>query len=478
MSLRSDQDPKNQSRRGVRDGSSASRTPYVDTGWDDYDPAAAEAAAVSARAGSGTQDRRDYKSRKSGGGGTVLRFAVFTLVLASLVLGGLYFFARPALFHAIADWSAENPTALKIPLVADIVRSDLGASLTQPVDPTDFRQIAIQIQYGDTTADIGDELVKAGVIADARAFVFEAIERGATSNFIAGRHVVTKAMTIDSIIKALTSPAVAAPTVRLTFREGLRIEQMVAEMEYLEANPVDPSVKLTLDVSEYYQLVTNPPATLLAQFSWLKLPAGGSLEGFLFPATYNVDPNITALGLVEQQLAAFVAQAPPALFKLTPDQIYQTVEIASLVEPEAVLDSDRPLVAGVFVNRLDPKKWPTGLLNSNPSVEYANDTVWLQSHPMTAWVQYTFWVDVGGTTPLAQIVFPESIAPYNTYHHAGLPPTPIDSPGAASLTAALNPDTADGYYYFLAKNDGTGGLAFAHTNAEQIANEKKYGYIK
>jgi len=76
-------------------------------------------------------------------------------VLASLVLSGLYFFARPALFHAIADWSAENPTALKIPLVADIVRSDLGTSLTQPMDPTDLREIAIQVQYGDTTAEIG-----------------------------------------------------------------------------------------------------------------------------------------------------------------------------------------------------------------------------------------------------------------------------------------------------------------------------------
>jgi UPF0755 protein len=59
-----------------------------------------------------------------------------------------------------------------------------------------------------------------------------------------------------------------------------------------------------------------------------------------------------------------------------------------------------------------------------------------------------------------------------------LPPTPICSPGLASLQAAVTPDTKDGYYYFLSKNDGTGALAFAHTNAEQIANEKKYGYIK
>jgi cell division protein YceG involved in septum cleavage len=104
--------------------------------------------------------------------------------------------------------------------------------------------------------------------------------------------------------------------------------------------------------------------------------------------------------------------------------------------------------------------------------------VWLNAHPIGTWVGYTFWLDVGGTTPLAKIVFPDNIAPYNTYHNSGLPPTPICSPGLASIQAALSPDTTDGYYYFLAKNDGSNSLAFAHTNAEQIANEKKYGYIK
>ena len=478
MTLPGGQDQQDRGRRGGRRGAPATRRPYVDTGWDDYDPATADSAGEKSRQAAAAEERRNYKKARSGGPGTVLRFTLFTVVLASLVLGGLYFFARPALYHAIADWGAENPTALKLPFVGDIVRNELGTSLSQPVDAADVRGVVFQIKYGESTAEIGNALVQAGVIISARAFVFEAIERDATYTFMAGRHVVSKAMTVDQIITVLTAPPVAAPIVRVTFREGLRIAQMVAKLEDLEANPVDPAVKLTIDVSEYYRLLTNPPVDLVSRYSWIKLPAGASLEGFLFPATYDLEPATTALQLIEMQLDAFAAQAPPELFSLTPDQIYQTVQVASLVEPEVTLPADRPFVAGVFVNRLDPKKWPTGLLNSNPTVNYANDSAWLATHPIASWVGYTFWVPVGGTTPLGEIVFPDAIAPYNTYRHGGLPPTPICSPGLASLQAAVKPDTADGYYYFLAKNDGSGGLAFAHDQAEQIANEKKYGYIK
>jgi UPF0755 protein len=451
--------------------------PFIDTGWEDYEDGGTNAGA-GPKLVSGTVEGRDYKSGRAGGLGSVLRFAVFTAVIAGLVLGGLYFLARPAVFRAIADWGAENPTALKLPFVPDIVRSELGPSLTTPVDPADFREVVFQIGLGETPAEIGAALEKSGVVTDGRAFVFEAIERDKTYNFIAGRHIVSRAMTIDQIIDSLTSPQVAPPTVRIVFREGLRIEQMIAKLEYLEAHPADPGVVLKLDVEEYYRIVTNPPATLLAQYSWIKLPPGATLEGFLFPATYDVDPSITALALVEKQLDAFANSAPPILFDRTPDQIYQTVQVASIVELEAALDADRPLVAGVYLNRLDRKKWPTGLLQSNPTVNYANDSLWLIAHSHASWVDYTFWVPVGGTTPLAKIEFPDQIAPYNTYRHPGLPPTPICSPGQASLLAAVQADTADGYYFFLSKNDGTGELAFAHTNAEQIANEKKYGYIK
>jgi UPF0755 protein len=471
--------PPSGGRRGVR-GKAPDRPPFVETGWEDFDPETdeAEGGKKKGKPRRGEVEGRDYRASRAGGLGSVIRFTVFTGLIAGIVLGGLYFFARPAVFHAIADWGAENPTALKLPFVPDIVRGELGEKLTKPVDATDFREVVFQIKFGQTTVQIGDSLQQAGLVTDSRAFVFEAIEKNATSYFIAGRHVLSRAMTIDQIIQALTAPQVAPPTVRLVFREGLRLEQMVAKLEYLESHPADPGVVLKLDIGEYYQIVTHPPVTLLAQYKWLQVPAGATLEGFLFPATYDVDPSISALALVELQLDAFAANAPPALLARPPDEIYRTVQVASLVELEATLDTDRPLVAGVYINRLDKKKWPTGLLEADPAVYYANDSVWLQSHPISTWVDYTFWVPYSGGTPLAKLQFPDNIAPYNTYHHAGLMPTPICSPGLVSLQAAFEPDTKDGYYFFLAKNDGSGSLAFAKTNAEQIANEKKYGYIK
>lgn len=449
----------------------------VDRGWDDYIPPDAEEIAA-VRKGASGESGRNYRKGRSGGPGQIFRFVVFAAVVASIVVGGLYFVARPIVANGIVDWASDNPTALQLPFVADVVRGTLWGAISKPVDATDTRAVVIIISSGSTPRQIADQLVQAGVISDPRAFVFEAIQQNATLNFQLGRHVVSRSMTVDQIITALTTPPVAPPTVRITFREGLRIEQMVAKLEYLEANPVDPTAPLTMNVAQFYDLVEHPPADLVAQYPWLKLPTGASLEGFLFPATYDVPPNTTPLELVQDLLDAFASHAPPGLLDLPPDQIYQKVQIAALVETEAKVDSDRALIAGVYVNRLNPKLWPTGLLDADPTLNYANDSVWLDSNPIAGWVDYTFWNPIKTAGPLSQVVFPASLAAYNTYHHAGLPPSPICSPSAASLLAALEPDTADGYLYFLAKNDGTGTHAFAKTQAEQDANLKKYGYTQ
>jgi UPF0755 protein len=446
--------------------------PVLDKGWDGCEALepGSERTPVA-----GYNTKRNYRSTRSGGIRPLVRFLVFAGVVSTLVLGGLFFFARPVVVGAISDWGAENPTALKIPFVADLIRMDLGDDLTEPVDRNDTTPVTFMIAPGETTSQIGDALFEAGLIRSARAFVFESLQKDATSEFMAGRHTLTKSMTIDEMIVALTTSPVTPPTIEIRFREGLRIEQMVAKLEVIEANPTDPQAKLTLDVQRFYDLAKHPSAEVIARYPWLKVPEGGSLEGFLFPATWTVSPNITADELIGMLLDAFAANAPAGLLALKPDEIYAKVQIASLVETEAQVASERPLIAGVYVNRLNPAKWPTGLLDADPTLNYANDSMWLDSHPMSQWVEYVFWTRIQADH-LGEVVFPGDLAGYNTYHYPGLPPSPICSPGLASLEAALAPNTSTGYLFFLAKNDKSGTHAFAKTQAEHDANARKYGY--
>jgi UPF0755 protein len=448
----------------------------LDQGWDDFFPP--EQDEPRGKPGRSAFESRDYRKSGSGGSGRFLRFALFAVVIGGLVVAGLNFVVKPIVVNGIVDWASGNSTALQIPFVSDIVRGALWSDISQPVDASATGGVVVVVGAGSTPSSIGDQLRQAGVISDTRAFVYESIQRGATEKFQLGRHVVSKSMTMDQIIAALVSPPTGPPTVRITFREGLRIEQMAAELEDKQAHPADPTAPLTMNVTQFYTLAMNPPAEFLAQYKWLKLPAGASLEGFLYPATYNVVPDTTPTQLLTMLVDAFVSHAPAGLLTLPPDQLYQKVQIAALVEMEAKVDTDRPLIAGVYTNRLNKKMWPTGLLNANPTLNYANDSVWLRAHSIESWVTYTFWKSITTTGTLSQVVFPDDLVSYNTYHHAGLPSFPICSPSGPSLAAALAPDTTEGYLYFLAKNDGSGTHAFAKTAAEQDANLKLYGYTK
>ena len=258
----------------------------------------------------------------------------------------------------------------------------------------------------------------------------------------------------------------------VTFREGLRLEQITAKLQ---------TVTSGVDAKAFYDTVTAPPPALLADFPWLKLPAGATLEGYLYPATYTLitdvrgDPQqhvTTADDLVRAMLTKFhdavgdLRMQVPEARGLTWDQV---LVMASMVEQEARLDVDRPLIAGVFQNRLNPKKETRGFLGSDPTVFYINDTLQLRALDFNAWQLYSFW---GRLTDPLPTTLPDDLAGYNTYTHQGLPPAPISSPTVASIDAALEPDTTAGYLYFLAIGDGK--TVYARTFKEHQANIKKY----
>jgi UPF0755 protein len=427
------------------------------------------------RYGRGPGDQRRYERYGDDGGGTaaIIRFVVFVAILAALVLLVMATVARPIVRAVIVPWAEDNPGALRIGFVSDLVREDIGTALTAPAG-SNAAEIVFTVETGDTPATLAPRLLEAGIIASERAFLFQARMDDLTPQLTAGSFAMAGNLTPAQVVEGLIRNRIVIRTQTVTFREGLRLEQMTAKLETLTGTSVDPAA--------FLELVRHPTDELLADYPWLLdenvRPKGASLEGFLYPATYTLRTDkiapTTAEDLVRMMLSAFHDRvgdllAVPESRGLT---FYQVLVLASIVEREAVLDDERPLIAGVYENRLSSKSWPTRLLQSDPTIFYINDTLQLDRLDLTAWKEYVFWDTLKEQLPKE---LPEDLAGYNTYTSKGLPPGPLCSPAIASITAALTPDTKAGYLFFIAKGDGSGSSAFAKTKAEHDANVKKYG---
>lgn len=413
----------------------------------------------------------------SGGSGLVglLKFVLFALVLAGVVLAVALTALRPLVNSVVLSIAEDNPAALQLPFVKDIVREDLGKALTDPVS-SDSAQVQFVVEEGDTARSIADRLVAGGLLADSRAFIFIAIDRQLTGSLRVGDYILRRNLTPDQLVSALLDPPVVA-YVDISLRTGLRLEQITAKLQTLGDLEMDPK--------DFYDLATSPPAALIADYPWLEkiredAPEGASLEGFLWPATYRVLPDTTPEELIRLMLDKFVANVGEERIDVTSDRglnFYEVMALASIVEREAVLDEERPLIAGVYQNRIDGIAGvTTRLLNADPTVFFAIDTMKVGELPFNEWQRYAFWTPPG--VALADVEVPEALQGFQTYQTPGLIPAPICTPSLPSIDAALEPDTTDKYIYFLAIPDGGGAHAFAKTKAEHDANRKKYGYIQ
>ncbi len=321
--------------------------------------------------GPGDQDRYARYNDSGGGLGGVLRFLIFLVILAVAVLLLMATVARPIVRMVVVPWAEDNPSALRISFVADLVREDLGASLIEPAG-TDPTEVEFTVAPGDTPTTLAPRLQQEGLIADQRAFLFEARMAELTGKLNAGKFLLAATLTPAGIVDGLVNNRVVAQTINVTFREGLRIEQMTAKLSTLDTG-VDPA--------EFQRLATEPPDSILADFPWILntdvRPKGASLEGFLYPATYTLKVDganqTTADDLIRMMLSAFydtVGQARLDVPEKRGLTFYQVLTMASIVEREAVLDEERALIAGVYQNRLNPKMWPTALLQSDPTIFY------------------------------------------------------------------------------------------------------------
>lgn len=178
-------------------------------------------------------------------------------------------------------------------------------------------------------------------------------------------------------------------------------------------------------------------------------PEAESLEGYLFPDTYKFDPGTPASTIAKAMVTNFRKNWGGELASITTGlDVHQTVTLASIVETEAQLPQERPIVASVYFNRINKRM----LLGADPTVIYALKLA-------GRW---------DGNIRKADL---QLDSPYNTYRRPGLPPGPIANPGLASLRAAAAP-AATPYLYFVARNDGS--HVFSMNNAEHNRNVEKY----
>jgi UPF0755 protein len=306
-------------------------------------------------------------------------------------------------------------------------------------------EVPFEVHPGETTSDIAQNLADQGLIRIPIVFQLYARVRGMDSGLEAGVYTLRSDMSMDQILETL-SQAPGVPEVSFTLREGLRLEQVV---ESLDQQGIAPAADLeaVLHITYTYDFLADRPA-------------GATLEGYLFPDTYRIPRAFTATQVIDFLLKAFDGKFTPAMREQATAQgmtIFQVVTLASIVEREAVLGDERPIIASVYLNRLK-----AGMpLDADPTVQYAMGYNKFQKR---WWPQIYF--DELGVENLTQFDHP-----YNTYRYPGLPPGPICSPGVASLKAVLEPATTD-YYFFVAKGDGS--HAFARTLEEHNANVAKY----
>ena len=412
---------------------------------------------------------------RGGGIGGFLKFLVFALVLAGFVVIAGLTALRPVVTQAILSWASDSPGAMSMPFVAELVREDLGDRLTKPASANE-EQASFVVNQGDTATTIGRRLERERFVTDSRAFVLIALERELTGSLKSGEFILRRNLTPDELVTALLDP----PTIQyvdIDLRTGLRLEQITAKLQITEGLAMDPA--------EFYEHASEPDPVLLEDYPWLddvlaEAPEGvtPSLEGFLWPSTYRVLPDTTADELIRLMLDEFIEQvgedrlAVPAERGLT---FYQVLTLASIVEREAVLPEEKPLIAGVYQNRIAGVPGVKNmLLNADPTVIYAADTVALRELAFDEWRNYSFWnvPDVA----MRDVVLPDELIGFQTYGVPGLVPWPICTPTLGSIDAALAPSTEDQFIYFLAIPEGGGAHAFAKTDAEHQANREKYGY--
>jgi UPF0755 protein len=285
----------------------------------------------------------------------------------------------------------------------------------------------IIVRKGDSLSRIAAHLEEIGAISSKFNFVLFGKIQGKSRSMKSGRYAIEPSYSMARIMGMIAGGE--ATPFNITIPEGYTLAEMARLLQD----------SIGLDVGEFKKAVSDPVV-----LDTLGIDSD-NLEGYLAPSTYNFFYEQEAASVVEKMLDNFLRTLPDS-FELKANRLgltlHEAVTLASMIEEEAMIDSERPVIAAVFLNRLRKRM----RLECDPTVIYA----------------------LGGLDrPLLRKDLKYD-SPYNTYMYFGLPPGPISNPGAKSLEAAVNPSD-DNYLYFVARGDGSHIFSFTlrdHINAK------------
>jgi UPF0755 protein len=338
---------------------------------------------------------------------------------------------------AQSELSGHSRTGRIVSILALVVAAALIwflVELFQPFQGSAHGRVTVEIPEHATSSKIGDLLARDGVISSSFFFELRATLAGERSDLRAGIYHLQQGMSYGAVLTALTKAPPAAKVTELTLTEGRTRHSISALLraQHVRGNYLAQTRRSPLLDPREYGVRRRLP----------------SLEGFLFPDTYQLVEPIKTSALVADQLRTFKLQFARVNFgyarrhHLTP---YDVLTIASLVEAEASTASARPLVASVIYNRLA-------------------DGMMLQLDSTTRFATGNY------TRPL-KVSQLRSPSPYNTHTHLGLPPTPIDNPGLSAIQAAAHPARSN-YLFFFTRPCGK--TVFASTYSQFLAQGSQH----
>ncbi len=378
----------------------------------------------------------------------LLRWGLILLALALTAIvisfGGRYLFGAEGSQEVVPGGVVPGPietSSLQKTLLGiylNFRQNDLDTPASD--DPT---VVLFTINPGETAATIAPRLQRERLITDAQLFLWSVRYRGVDVHLEAGDYELRPNMTMEEIVDTFQHGRLAE--VWVTIPEGRRVEEIAALLE--EQGSVDAEVFMALaDAGGFaYDFLFDRPQD-----------APSSLEGFLFPETYRIPVDYDATQLIDLMLATFGERFSSQMRQMAADKgmtIYEVVTLASIVEREAVIVEERPIIASVYLNRLEQGMY----LQSDPTVQYA---LGYQEETGQWW-----------KIPMSLEEDTQFDSPYNTYMYPGLPPGPICCPGLGSLRAVLEPAQTT-YLFFFSRFDGS--HAFAETYEEHLRNQELY----